>query len=209
MRCVIIAGSPDTDVELLKNTISNDDYVICADRGFLYAQQAGILPAIVVGDFDSYDGILPESCEIITLNPHKDDTDTIHAIDVAFDRGMTDFLIIGGIGGRFDHTFANVTALMYIAQKGGRGELISEKEKILFLKKGAYSFDKLNGHTFSVFPFGCQEAVVSYCGAEYPLENGKLSANVPLGVSNVFTENHSTIKISDGNVIIVINLIKV
>ena len=41
MRCVIIAGSPDTNSDFLSEVIKPDDYVICADRGCNFAKQAG------------------------------------------------------------------------------------------------------------------------------------------------------------------------
>ena len=40
MRCVIIAGSPDTNSDFLSEVIKPDDYVICADRGCNFAKQA-------------------------------------------------------------------------------------------------------------------------------------------------------------------------
>ena len=84
MRCVIISGSPETNPNFLKQTVKPDDYVICADRGYEFAILAGIEPNLIVGDFDSYKEKISASCEIVKLNPHKDDTDTIHSIDLAF-----------------------------------------------------------------------------------------------------------------------------
>ena len=205
MRCVIIAGSPDTDIDFIKKTVSNDDYLICADRGLFFAQKAGLKPDLIVGDFDSYKGKLPKECEIISLNSHKDDTDTMHAIDAAFERGYTDFLLLGATGGRIDHTFSNISALMYISKRGGRGSILSRNEFIRFLPEGVYKFDGLKGLTFSVFPFGCESVAVSYKGAEYPLDNYRLTADVPMGISNVFISDKSEIKINDGNAIIILN----
>ena len=128
MRCVIISGSPETNPDFIKQAVKPDDYVICADRGYEFASLAGVEPNLIVGDFDSYKEKISASCEIVKLNPHKDDTDTIHSIDLAFEKGFTNFLLLGALGGRTDHTFANITSLLYIADKGGRGVLLSEKE---------------------------------------------------------------------------------
>ena len=94
MRCVIISGSPETNPNFLKQAVKPDDYVICADRGYEFAILAGIEPNLIVGDFDSYKEKISASCEIVKLNPHKDDTDTIHSIDLAFEQGFTDFLLL-------------------------------------------------------------------------------------------------------------------
>ena len=206
MRCVIISGSPETNSNFVKQVVKPDDYVICADRGYEFAKLAKIEPNLIVGDFDSYQEKISASCEIVRLNPHKDDTDTIHAIDLAFEKGFTEFLLLGALGGRTDHTFANITALLYIADKGGRGVLLSEKEHIELLKKGEYFYNEYCGKTFSLFPFGCNSVCVSYKGVEYPLERYTLKSSVPLGISNIFISEKSEIKIYDGNAILIINL---
>lgn len=206
MRCVIISGSPDTDTDFIRKTVSEDDYLICADKGLTFAKKAGLKPDLVVGDFDSYKGKLPTDCEIVSLNCKKDDTDTMHAIDIAFERGYNDFLLLGATGGRIDHTFANISVLMYINGRGGKGIILSHDEYIRFLPDGTYMFHGLHGLTFSVFPFGCENVTVTIEGAEYPLDSYLISAKIPIGISNVFTTDESKIKISGGNAIIIINL---
>lgn len=75
------------------------------------------------------------------------------------------------MGGRFDHSFANVAVLSYIHEHGSKGVLLSEKEKIEFLPVGHYEYKNFKGKTFSLFPFGCPSVCVSYSGTKYPLEN--------------------------------------
>ena len=208
MRCVIIAGSPDADVEFIRTIVCDNDYVICADKGFEYANKAGIKPNLVVGDFDSYKENNFENYETITLNSHKDDTDTMHSIDLALERGYKSILILGALGGRFDHTFANVSVLQYINNKGGKGVLLSKCERIEYLSQGEYCYEGYNGKTFSLFPFGCVGVTVTYSGVEYPLDNYCLKSSIPMGVSNVFTTDKSVVKINDGNAIFIINLSK-
>ncbi len=206
MRCVIIAGSPETNSDFIRKLVKSDDYVICADKGYLFAKNAGITPDLIVGDFDSYNDEISENCEIITLNPHKDDTDTVHSIDVAFEKGYRDFIIAGALGGRIDHSFANISALEYIQSKGGKGVLLSEKERVEFLPKGKYIYKEYKGKTFSVFPFGCDKVCISEQGTEYPLDRYYIKSSVPLGVSNIFTFEEGRIDIYDGNAILIINL---
>ena len=206
MRCVIIAGSPETDSNFIKDFVMDNDYVICADRGYYFAKNAGITPDIVVGDFDSYSDEISDDCEVVTLNPVKDDTDTIHSIDIAIEKGYRDIIIIGAIGGRIDHSFANISALEYLHCKGAKGVLISKNERIEFLCKGDYNYNGYKGKTFSLFPFGCSEVCVSYSGAKYPLDRYFIKSQIPLGVSNVFLSDKCKINIYDGNAILIINL---
>lgn len=206
MHCVIIAGSPETDSNFIKSIVKDDDYIICADRGYVFAKNAGITPDVVVGDFDSYSDSIPSNCEIVALNPIKDDTDTVHSIDIALERGYRDITVIGAIGGRTDHTFANISALEYLHSKGARGVLLSEKERIEFLSKSEYSYSGYKGKTFSLFPFGCDKVCVSYSGVKYPLDKYFIKSHIPLGISNVFLYDDCKINIYDGNAILIINL---
>ena len=194
MRCVIIAGSPDTNSDFLSTVIKSDDYVICADRGCDFAKQAGITPNLVVGDFDSEPDVLFPNCETVRLIPEKDDTDTMHSVDLALEKKFDEIVILGALGGRFDHSFANVAVLAYINEHGSKGVLLSENEN-------------MKGKTFSLFPFGCPSVCVSYSGTKYPLDKYYVSSSVTLGVSNVFTSDMTTIDIYDGNAILIINLI--
>ncbi|MCH5296744.1 MAG: thiamine diphosphokinase [Ruminococcus sp.] len=205
MRCVIISGSPDCDVAFVKSAIKNEDYIICADKGYQYAVQAGIKPNLVVGDFDSCDIEVSGDFDIITLQTHKDDTDTMHAIDVALEKGYKDFLLLGAVGGRFDHTFANISALQHIHQKGANGLISSENEVIQYLSVGKKIFENLKGITFSIFPFGCPKVCLSISGAEYPLNKGCLESSVPMGISNIFNSDFGVVEIYDGNAIIILN----
>lgn len=205
MRCVIIAGSPDCDISFIKSLIKKDDYMVCADRGYQYAIQAGIKPDLVVGDFDSCKTEINGDFELVTLQTHKDDTDTMHAIDIALDRGYDDFLLLGALGGRFDHTFANISALQHINRKGAKGLIASENEVIEYVSSGKKIFENHKGITFSVFPFGCSSVCLSITGAEYPLDKAHLDSSIPLGISNVFNSDFSTIEIYDGNAIIILN----
>lgn len=205
MRCVIIAGSPDADVNFIAEQVQNCNYLICADKGYEYAKRAKIKPDLIVGDFDSYRGELPDDCEIIRLDSHKDDTDLLHCFEVALGRGYDDFKILAATGGRFDHTFANISTLMYLDKKGAAGEIVSDKEIIRFLKKGEYHIKNCFGKTFSVFPFACDSVNVTYIGAEYCADSLALTAEDAMGISNVFTSDNAIVKINYGNAIFIIN----
>ena len=205
MKCVIIAGSPECDVRLIREQASNCDLLICADRGYSHAKQAGVTPDIVIGDFDSCRDEVDGDFEVIKLNTDKDFTDSLVCADKAFEYGCKDITILSALGGRLDHTLANFYLLSYINSKGGRGLLLSANERIELMTNGTYWFDGLNGLTFSMFPFGCNSAVLSVKGAEYELEAYTLKSEMPIGVSNVFSSNHCRIEVSEGAVIIIIN----
>ena len=67
---------------------------------------------------------------IIRLNPIKDDTDTQYAIKHAMSIGAKEIHIIGGTGGRFDHTLANVFMLKMAYEQDVKVYMYDEINKI-------------------------------------------------------------------------------
>ena len=205
-KCIIIAGAPNPDIDVIRQAAGESAYVICADCGVAAAQKAGVKPDLIVGDFDSFTGELPQNCEIIRLVPEKDDTDTLHCINVALERGFREFVLLAATGGRLDHTFANCCMLEYLREHGASGMILSKNEKITVLTAGSYAFNGCKGLTFSVYPFGCAAAALSYRGAKYPLNHGTLTHSAAMGTSNIFTENQAAITVHSGQIILMINV---
>lgn len=202
MRCVIISGSPDTNVEEIKSLCTSDDFIVCADSGYSFAKKAGLTPNLIIGDFDSLKEELPQNTEIVKLNTHKDDTDTEHCVMECIRRGYKDFLLLGSIGGRTDHTFANIATLAFLSEYNYNGIARNNGEEIRILKEGSYEMNNKKGLIFSVFPYGCESVNVTYKGAEYMLNNKTLTYNVSRGISNVFVDDEAEITINRGRAIL-------
>lgn len=206
MKCLIIAGAPDYDIDLIKEQSQKNDLIICADKGYSYAKSAGIKPDIVIGDFDSFTGTVSGDFEILRFNSDKDQTDTHICVDKALEKGCKEITILSAIGGRLDHTLGNLCLLGYIADKGGRGVLLSKKERIELLTQGVTVFSGMDSLTFSVIPFGCESVMISIKGAKYCLDDYNMKCCPPIGVSNIFDSDNCEIKITDGSALVIINL---
>lgn len=202
MRCVIISGSPDTNVEEIKSLCTSDDFIVCADSGYSFAKKAGLTPNLIIGDFDSLKEELPQNTEVVKLNTHKDDTDTEHCVMECIRRGYKDFLLLGSIGGRTDHTFANIATLAFLSEYNYNGIARNNGEEIRILKEGSYEMNNKKGLIFSVFPYGCESVNVTYKGAEYMLNNKTLTYNVSRGISNFFVDDEAEITINRGRAIL-------
>ena len=102
-----------------------------------------------------------------------------------------DFDILGGTGGRLDHTIANLQTLAYLTTRGARGELRDRdcwarviRDETITLPQGAY----LKGPAYlSLFAMG-GDCIVTETGVEYPLQDYPLSPSYPLGISNHITD---------------------
>ena len=53
------------------------DFLICADGGWARARQFGLMPQLVVGDFDSMPPAMRPDVPTLTLPTEKDDTDLV------------------------------------------------------------------------------------------------------------------------------------
>ena len=198
-NCYIIGAGNVEKISISKN---QDDLIITADGGYLYALKNGITPDIVLGDFDSL-GFVPECENVISLPTKKDDTDTLAAVKLALSKGYKTIYIYGGTGGRIDHTIANIQTLSFIADNGALGYLVSENEVISVVKNGEINFDDKADGTVSVFAFGGEAKGVTLKNLLYCLDNATLNTSFPIGVSNSFIGKQATIKVSDGKLLVV------
>ena len=175
------------------------DFVIAADGGYAALQALGVTADLVVGDFDSL-GYVPQAEEVVQHPVMKDDTDMMLAVKLGLDRGYRNFVLTGSVGGRLDHTLANLQTLMYLAQQGARGILYGEGTVITVLKDGSLT---LTGEgVLSVFCLSGEARGVTEQGLLYGLDNAVMVSGYPIGVSNEFTGVPATISVTDGTLII-------
>lgn len=186
---------------LPKIDIPEGSLVLCADGGYRYAQQLGIMPDCLVGDFDSYDGALP-AVEIIRHPAQKDDTDTMLAVRLGCERGCTEFIIYGGIGGRLDHTVANLQTLRWLHDHGASGMLLGARDQVILHPPGTRRYPRVDGY-FSVFAYGGACEGISLRGVEYPLEDASLTDGFPLGVSNHIIADEAEVSLRKGLLLLI------
>lgn len=180
-------------------------YVVCADGGYDAAVKFGIVPDLLIGDFDSVKSPLPEDVETVRLKVEKDDTDMLAAVREGIRRGFRAFELYGALGGaRFDHSFANLCVLQYLAAQGCKGVIFDGPNRAFLLRGGRLTLSGMQGATLSVFPFGCASCEVTYTGLKYPLKNAVLHSEVPLGVSNRVVGDTAVVTVHSGSALIVL-----
>ena len=118
-------------------------------------------------------------------------------------RGYSEFILYGGVGGRPDHTFANYCLLSYIRSDGATAVLHGDGNIAFVIKNEATRVMGKQGNHISVFAFGGKAEGVFIKGLCYGLENGSLSPSFPLGVSNSFTDTEGEISVSRGTLLII------
>ena len=197
-RCVIIGGGEVADSKFLTEYITENDFVICCDAGFIHAQKSGVTPHLIVGDFDSAD--VPETnVETIVLPCEKDDTDSFFAAKEGLRRGFTDFLLLGVTGGRLDHTFGAVSILEYLKKQGAFGQIVDKNTKIRVCTDNI-TINK-DCRYFSVFSVGTAQNV-TITGAKYNLNNAKIDSHYQYGISNEVKDGFASVSVGQGTLII-------
>ena len=175
------------------------DFVIAADAGYRVCRQAGIVPDLLLGDFDSMDQ--PEDFANIHRSPvEKDDTDTMLAVKTALEQGCDTVYIYGGTGGkRLDHTLANLQTLLFIRRRGARGYLYDDDFVWTVLENESLTIEKtVEWGLFSAFCLGDRAEGIDEVGFQYPLKDAVLTPEFPLGVSNHLLEPAATITVRKG-----------
>ncbi|MBR2286919.1 MAG: thiamine diphosphokinase [Clostridia bacterium] len=180
------------------------DLVICADAGYARALEHDIAPDLVVGDFDSMPmPQIPEE-QIVKLPVRKDDTDTLRCIREGRKRGYRKFHIAGGIGGRFDHTFANLQCLADCAGHGEEAWLYDSNNRMCILSPGAYSFKPEAEAYLSLFAYTEKVSGICLHGTEWELEDATLTQDYPLGCSNWFRDREVELSFREGLLLLIL-----
>lgn len=206
-RCVIFTARCDGDPARVYAPRPGD-CVLCADGGWLLARSMGVKPEQVIGDFDSSDA--PTGEAVCRVPVEKDDSDTMLCLKRGLAMGFDDFLIVGGFGGRVDHTLANFQALHYAARRGVHVEMADGKSWASAVTNGrlrvsADVVDVGRGDAkLSVFALTDTCRGVDIRGAKWTLSSATLTNTFPLGLSNAFAASEAEIAVEEGTLLVTV-----
>ena len=200
-RCVIVGGADIHNYHSIRENLRADDYVVFCDSGLKHLEQLQAQPGLIVGDFDSHENPRLD-VETIVLPCEKDDTDTVYAVKEAVKRGFDDFLLIGVVGARLDHTLGNISILLYLDALGKKGCIIDDysemeivSDKLVFIDDRYAYFSLLN-------LTGCAKGI-TITGAKYPLNGGEITCEYQYGISNeVLPGKVAQVAVSSGKLLL-------
>lgn len=183
------------------SSFAKEDLIIAADGGLDYIREYGLHADYVIGDFDSVTSSVPKDC--LRYPSKKDDTDLMLAVQLGLKKGYRHFAIYGGLGGRLDHTLANIQILLYLSHQSATGILYGDSYTIQIVTDSSLCFpanspSNKKGVLCSIFSLTDTSTGVSLDGFEYPLTDATLTNDVPLGISNVFLGKEAWIHVKKG-----------
>jgi thiamine pyrophosphokinase len=133
----------------------------------------------------------------------KDQTDMELALDLALDNGAAIMRILGGLGGRIDHTLSNIGLLLIALNHGVEAHLLDEKHDLAVANK-KICLPKRDGWAVSLVPLTETVHGVTTSGLKYPLNSENLFFDKTRGIHNEFlAAENAIIEVTDGNLLIV------
>lgn len=202
-RCVIVGGADIRNYDVVKRYLKPDDYVIYCDSGLKHLAGLGVNPGLIVGDFDSHENPhLP--VETVVLPCEKDDTDTVYAVKEAVKRGFSDFLFLGVVGGRLDHTLGNVSILLKLDALGKKAEILDDYGLMRIISKEAVEISD-DCRFFSLLNIDGTAKHINVTGAKYPVTDGEITCDYQYGVSNeVLPGQKARVTVGEGRLLLVL-----
>ena len=192
--CLILSGGEYCEVPA---EYRDAGMTIACDKGWEYAGMLGLIPDLVVGDFDS--SPIPEIGVPVEILPtRKDDTDTMYAVRVALNRGYRNIVISCALGGRLDHMLANLQSAAYVAAKGGTCRIVGEDTEVTVFSASEQIFPKRPGWSLSLFAVSDACTGVTVQGTKFDCREITLANTFPLGVSNVWEAEEARVSVKSG-----------
>jgi thiamine pyrophosphokinase len=204
LRAVVFANGELNDLQHTLGWITEGDLIIAADGGSRHSLALGVIPDILIGDFDSLE---PEQLadfenkgsRVIQHPARKDFTDLELALRYACEQGLDEILVIGALGARWDQTLANLLLPAHPDLASARISLIDGLQEIRLVRPGETLFVQGQpGDTVSLIPLNENASGVSTQGLEYPLFDETLAFGATRGVSNVLIDETAEITLRQG-----------
>ena len=210
-KCILVCAGDFVPVEIERE---DGDLVIAVDAGLLHLEQIGMLPDMMVGDFDSlpaqgratlesYERERPQS--VVRLPLAKDDTDTMAAVKAGLARGYRRFYLYAALGGRLDHVLANLQTLVYLKAHGAAGYLMDAACMAMVVENETVRFHQGMRGIFSLFSLDREIRGVTLRGLRFPLEEATVTNDFPVGVSNQFLpDEQAVVTVREGRALVIV-----
>ena len=207
-RALIVGGGP-VNLELLRQELDQKpDLIIAADFGGYYCAELGIIPEVLMGDFDSLSSLLVDKlmnagARVIPYPARKDETDMELALDLAITEGSNRIHIVGGLGRRLDHTLSNIGLFLKALAHHVEVHLLDENHDITATSHSAV-LSRKPGWAVSLIPLTMKASGIFTTGLLYPLENADLFFEKSRGIHNEFTAETATIQVVEGILLVIL-----
>ena len=210
-RAIIVANGQLVLPPNLQDYITSSSLIIAVDGGIRNCLSLGIRPNIIIGDLDSTDdyklaNYQDAGVQIIQYPTHKDETDLELALQYAKEHGVSEVILLGGLGARWDMTIANILILTHPKYSEQKIHILDSTQELFILRAGNHTLIQGRaGEKISLIPLTGDVSGIVTSGLEYPLNDETLQFGTARGVSNIFTQEQAQIFFRHGLLLCVIN----
>ena len=128
----------------------------------------------------------------------------VFAMRKGLELGYRRFILLGGVGGRLEHTLGNLQLLDWLTVHGAQGLLAGEKTVATCIRDGAsLTFPDTMSGFLSVFCNSGSAEGVTLSDLKFPLDNYTLTGTFPLGISNQFLGKPARVSVQKGSLLLI------
>ncbi len=181
------------------------DYVIAVDGGFSHLEALGRKPDMALGDFDSL-GYMPKGMRVAKFSSKKDKSD----MELAFERARglrhDEVYVYGALGGRLDHTLANLQLCAKFCEQGFYVNMVGAAELVMFVSgPDLVELPARDEGLISVFSLSDVSKGVFERGLAYELDDADLTNRTTQGLSNEFIGEPAVVGVESGTLAIMVS----
>jgi len=202
-RCAVLGAGEILDYSRVASLIAPGAFIVCADGGLKHCGALNLRPGLIVGDFDSIAAPAPPDIPRIALPTDKDYTDSFYAASHAIEQGHSRLLLAGMLGGRLDHSLANLQLLARLAGQGISAVLTDGVTDAYALAgAGELIVPHRENCYFSVLVLESCDGV-TITGGKFSIENYTLRGDDPRAVSNEFACGDVRVRQKSGILVVI------
>lgn len=206
-RAVIVTGGNPPSKKLLLSKMAKGDFVIGVDKGCNCLYEYGIVPNLILGDFDSakkevIEELKKSGANILQFEPEKDYTDTDLGYVKAKELGYSNILLFGATGSRVDHALGNLGILLKSLNDGVRLEIIDDNNRMFLVDKDS-RFSGEFGQLISFHALSDTVKSFNITGAKYELKNYDMKLLEPRAICNEFIDSEIVITFDSGIILVI------
>jgi len=206
-RAIIFCNGDLADVSRVRRYIDKKTLLVGCDGGASHILSLGLVPHVVIGDFDSISKktqrlLIRKKVELIKYPAEKDITDSELGLQYAIQKGAKEIILAGVRGTASDHFIGNLLMLAKKKYAGLSIKIVEGKEEMRLIRKHIRITGK-KGDIVSLLPIGPDVRGITTRGLFYPLKKAILKSGTARGIRNRMTGKHAEITVQKGTLLII------
>ena len=209
-RVWVFTGGEFSSKQLSTVEIQSDDFIVGVDSGVKACLSVGLLPNLLVGDFDSASpqvlaDIRLKDVPRLAFSSEKASSDLELALEALATRKPSLVSVFGVSGGRTDHMLFNWHLITRRGWQFNRQIIDDTTHSYVLEGDSEIDIDSSPGTHISLLAMNTCDGVTT-TGLYYPLQNATVAVGSTLGLSNVVLSDRFCVKINHGTLLVMVQL---